>query len=41
MKRMLKRRIILKLLGYKDIIDETDVKKKDNIDIVRILGYYR
>ena len=38
MKRMLKRRILLISFGYQDIIDETDVEGKDDIDKdIRIL----
>ena len=38
MKRMLKKRILLILFGYQDIIDETDVEGKDIIDKdIRIL----
>ena len=32
MKRILKKRILLILFGYQDIIDETDVEGKDIID---------
>ena len=38
MKRMWKKRILLILFGYQDIIDETDVEGKDIIDKdIRIL----
>ena len=38
MKRILKKRILLILFGYQDIIDETDVEGKDIIDKdIRIL----